>query len=465
MKNMKLRNLNLKKVVVVQFMLIGLLLGSLVYVIGSPNGTFTISPGVYPGAPSYTIWREGSTYYAKDAYGALTSGTNIATVVNSVIGNDRNIFFKKADYEFSSMLNITDKSRLAFIAEKGTYFIQKANTDIFYFGGACSEITIEGINFKSDPARSYTGYAININTEDTDEFFLLGNLKHIFITDMKNAIRIAKAWVLYIDDLTIKKSGDSATTIPALNIPKPSTGTTHAVHIRNLWIEESYYYPVFIGLDNYDILIDGFWIEYGSVAQPAYSIYVDGAPMTYIKNGVIFGGSTYAIYFASIDGELNNIKIGTGTAGGGVIIPNRAVARAGRINKVFIENVGAIGIYANIDHIEIKRCQVHQCGSHGIELNYAHYSEVSDNFVLGNTGYGIWLKDTNYTRVFANHIDDKNRDGVAQNAQTYGIIESSTSDYNIILGNVAINQLTVNIRATGSNTQVNHCWNGTTWIP
>ena len=30
-----------------------------------PSSTFNLSPGIYPGAPSFTIWREGDNYFAK----------------------------------------------------------------------------------------------------------------------------------------------------------------------------------------------------------------------------------------------------------------------------------------------------------------------------------------------------------------------------------------------------------------
>lgn len=65
----------------------GILLG--VYVQAqSGSGTFTISQGMYPGAPSYTIFREGSTYYAKNDYGVIDYyGTNCSEVIDNVINS------------------------------------------------------------------------------------------------------------------------------------------------------------------------------------------------------------------------------------------------------------------------------------------------------------------------------------------------------------------------------------------
>jgi hypothetical protein len=50
------------------------------------NSTFTISSGVYPNSVSYTIYKEGNIYYAKNVYGYLTySSTDASYVTNSAI--------------------------------------------------------------------------------------------------------------------------------------------------------------------------------------------------------------------------------------------------------------------------------------------------------------------------------------------------------------------------------------------
>lgn len=67
-------------------LLIGLLIGAFIAYGQSPSSTFTISSGVYPGAPSYTIWTEGGEYFAKDANGRLAySGTNASQIIISCI--------------------------------------------------------------------------------------------------------------------------------------------------------------------------------------------------------------------------------------------------------------------------------------------------------------------------------------------------------------------------------------------
>jgi hypothetical protein len=154
---MKLRNLNLKKVVVVQFLLIGLLLGSLIYVIASPNGTFTISPGVYPGAPSYTIWEDGGTYYAKDAYGALTFGTNANQISQNVINalpSGGMIFYKRGNYTFDSPLSITTNAIKIIGEEWGSTILKYTGTGAFITVGdgtnAIWKVTIKSLTLDGD---------------------------------------------------------------------------------------------------------------------------------------------------------------------------------------------------------------------------------------------------------------------------------------------------------------------------
>lgn len=82
---MKIEKKNAVKIALIS-LLIGVLLGAYITYAATPSSTFYLSPGVYPGAPSYTIWKEGSDYFAKDENGQLKySGTNASAIVNSCI--------------------------------------------------------------------------------------------------------------------------------------------------------------------------------------------------------------------------------------------------------------------------------------------------------------------------------------------------------------------------------------------
>jgi hypothetical protein len=70
----------------ITFLLIGVLLGSFISYSTTPSSTLYLSGGIYPGAPTYTIFTDGSYYYAKDAYGFIDySSSNFSYVINTAM--------------------------------------------------------------------------------------------------------------------------------------------------------------------------------------------------------------------------------------------------------------------------------------------------------------------------------------------------------------------------------------------
>ena len=86
---------------------IGLLIGALVGYTQSVSSTFTISPEVYSGA-SYTVWMEGSNYFAKDANGMIAfSGPNASQILQDTLDasvNGGKIFVKEGNYTFNTSI-------------------------------------------------------------------------------------------------------------------------------------------------------------------------------------------------------------------------------------------------------------------------------------------------------------------------------------------------------------------------
>ncbi len=76
------KQVSLKKAsVIILSMLLGF--SFVLYVLAqTPTATYYIGPGMYPGGPAYTMWREGSNYFAKDENGYLEfSGTNASDII------------------------------------------------------------------------------------------------------------------------------------------------------------------------------------------------------------------------------------------------------------------------------------------------------------------------------------------------------------------------------------------------
>lgn len=103
---------NYKKIIGISLIINVILISLVTVLVLSPTiNTFTISSGVYPSAPTYTIWVEDSTYYAKNAYGAIDySGTNITVIwenVRDIIPlSGGEVFFKAGIYTWSTMMFI-----------------------------------------------------------------------------------------------------------------------------------------------------------------------------------------------------------------------------------------------------------------------------------------------------------------------------------------------------------------------
>jgi parallel beta-helix repeat protein len=71
--------------------------GSIMYVVAQGGSTpITISSGIYPGAPTYTIYANGLNYIAKDAYGVISySSVDWSSFIDNLSGT---ILFKKGNY-------------------------------------------------------------------------------------------------------------------------------------------------------------------------------------------------------------------------------------------------------------------------------------------------------------------------------------------------------------------------------
>lgn len=104
------------KLGLISLVLVSLLFGVYIGYSATPSNPIWISSGVYPGAPSYTIWREGYDYFAKDQNGYIAfSGTNASKIVNNCIesmpsqihGYDAGIIhFNNGEYKFDSSIII-----------------------------------------------------------------------------------------------------------------------------------------------------------------------------------------------------------------------------------------------------------------------------------------------------------------------------------------------------------------------
>lgn len=78
----------------------------------APTGSnYTISEGVYPGAPSYTVWADGGNYYVKDAQGgqpSVSGGTNASTLIQYALDNGKHVYIGEGVYDLDIPLTYGD---------------------------------------------------------------------------------------------------------------------------------------------------------------------------------------------------------------------------------------------------------------------------------------------------------------------------------------------------------------------
>ena len=83
------KNVSLKTYIATIVAITIILVTSIGYVFSQSNGTFTISHGIYPGAPSYTVWVEGDDYFSKNMYGQIRSDSNFSALMQYIIDFQR----------------------------------------------------------------------------------------------------------------------------------------------------------------------------------------------------------------------------------------------------------------------------------------------------------------------------------------------------------------------------------------
>lgn len=106
--------------------LVSAIIFSLIFAVYAQTAVTPLSlfGGIYPRATTYTVFREGSNYFAKDAWGTLTtSNTNFTSLVNAVTSTSSQgtIYFKAGTYSLTGTL----------YGKRGWYFEGEGSTGKF----------------------------------------------------------------------------------------------------------------------------------------------------------------------------------------------------------------------------------------------------------------------------------------------------------------------------------------------
>lgn len=136
-----------------------------------------IMGGMYPGGYNYTIWKESSTFYAKDSYGQLVfSSTNASYVINSCVqaydpasendaGNRIALMYGSYSIDAPILLNVWHTSLEGLGHAPTLTAAASLNDDVIKVSNY--SITIKGIGINGNKGSQTQGNGINITSSAT----------------------------------------------------------------------------------------------------------------------------------------------------------------------------------------------------------------------------------------------------------------------------------------------------------
>ena len=407
---MKLRNLSLTVLLVTVLVLVPTI--QIVY--ASSLSTFYLSGGVYPQA-DYTIWREGSYYYAKNAYGAIIySGTNASEIINSAINSldavGGEIYVYADSYAISSPIRFEGCHNI--ILRGGgvrTTFYASADVNVFEVMGTEGE-SISDIELRNFKVKGY--YDINPSTTKTG----------IYVQYTTNT-KIMGVWV---------------------------HKANHGIYLYG----ETNYRPIVQDCRCWDNDDDGI-ADTGSYA----SIIVDNWS---------FDNGDCGIHLVNGGNRLisGNFLSGNGVGGGGskhgLALENVELSTVDG-NIMATNEKDGIRVTTNSSDNTISNNIIRNNKESGVMIlgQYTTHNVVDGNRLISNGNAseslrnGITLMTDSDNNVISNNI--------VSDSGYVGIYLANTVDYTIVIGNNCRDE-TDGIQDNGSTNKINLCWDGTTWI-
>lgn len=421
------------------FLAIGLLLGTIIVFAATPSTTFYISSGVYPGAPSYTIWREGSNYFAKDSTGQIDySGTNATDIIQNCVASDISLVIIGAitlDGEIflddNMLIDLTNAEIIqdragfdynAFLVAQGKHNIRIVGGE--YDGNRAGGSTHHGIvieqfstNVTVQNVKIHNVWGSGIAVINSSYCKIVNN--HIWdcgnpTTHYGPGIRLDGAshrnlisgnTIFENNEHGIKEYGDCEENIISNNI----VDTTYKTGISCSGLRSEV---------SENILRNCNWS----------SIYLSDSGYATVTGNTIFNDNVGGYNNYAITGYSNNI-----------ISFNRIYGCYNGIHALSNSSVVGNWVY------DATYYSIHTVGN---------YTVANSNIVRStvNTARGIRIQNTYYSVFVGNSLVD-----------LYYGIEELTSDYNVITSSDT-HECTNGIIIVGGNTKVNLCWNASSWI-
>jgi parallel beta-helix repeat protein len=383
-------NISKKKFVgtLVGIVLISILLTSYVWA-SAPSNRYTISYGVYPGAPSYTVYQVAGVTYAKDQNGYNEfNGTNAATVINSALSGltsgrtwqervllkgtftiyqtifipSYTIFQLDGSIILGSPHSLTPTGGQFFfivnthspVWNGGSWIPGDGDTQIAIIGGTYDAVT---------KPTNVMGLVLGGCTDSSIHDTTVANFGETGIVVMKDSSRV------FVHHNWVWNTGYDGIGTGGFN------SIVHDVWITDNWINGSTpHNGIVVEQQNYNIHIVNNHIT-GAVLD---GIRIEGAYNILIQGNYISGNGEDGVYVSDMNGyQSYGVKV----------LNNPVIAGNGR-DGVNIEGLLLANQYVIVSGNTIADNGLTSYAS-GIHLN-ASYSIVSNNLVYDNAGYQDW---------------------------------------------------------------------------
>lgn len=401
--------------------LITCLITTLTVIAATPTTTFSVFGGNYPGAPSYTVFTDGTNYFAKNDLGVIMySGTDADTVLNSAFAaGDVEVFLTNGVYEIDDALSMDSYDALFGFSLK-----QNVGYTVPYEEGAVIKV--------ADGADC-------------------------------NAIELAEdARYVEIKNLIIDCNSPEQTNTSLVGI----WGGDYAAgnQIVGLTIENvGIYYPmshfVSIGYGAVCRIQNNYMLFAGrNERQPLASASACGLYLLHYSDGWIINNDIEIIGWDADADEF------IGTSGAGIWLQ-------GGNNHIYGNNVGICtenAMYINGGQNWIQNNRLDNCGKHTLLLYESDNCIVECNDITtggslaSNTYHLLNLVNCDNAILMANRIWDYNSPKNIKYGVNIDVNCNNCTAIGLNTQGASLNDIGIFDDGTGSH--VNLCWNGTTWI-
>lgn len=491
------KKVSLKKTVyfvIVLCAVCSLVSGALVYAY-SPGNFQVISGGVYPGAPSYTVFEDSGTYYVKDEFGYVAySAADASTVFNNIFdslvtgtGISYTIKVLSGTYTFGSSVTIEKLAdQIWDTAIKiegqtemyGTNFVKDFDGDLFTIGDGTNRIgyiTFKGIYFEGG---DNSGALISSNTINSL------NLEYCtFDNNNGAAISTLATWggPCIWNRISVTNCGNA--TVPAVNID----GNSNAITIIDSSIAANNGVGIEISSDSssitisYNIAENKAGATYPVIRDYGLETRIIGCSLSYAEVGYnvieLLGTRTVcSSNTLTATGRWGTaIYVGTGFVGGTITANHIHDSGYGVYISSGYPSVSAnsfvdnnIGVYVNYTFATISGNSYYNSRYQSIYLLHGDYTGITGEIII-NTGFGSGA--SSYSAIYlssslvVNVGNIQVRDFQGTVTTKYGVEEAGTSNDNIISNINAWDTGSYGIKTVGVASHVLNSWNGTnTWL-